>query len=71
MMRLDSANVDSIDDMFIEHTRDSSIDMNLANGVWSLGSISSGCGPHNNGFWRGHFCESLLAFSLADVVSSQ
>ena len=38
-MRLDSANVDSIIDIFIEHMRNSSIDMNLVNGMWSLGAI--------------------------------
>ena len=37
--RLDSANVDSINGMFIKHMGDSSIDMNLADGTGIFGSI--------------------------------
>ena len=39
MTRLDSANVNAIDDMFIQHARNCAIHMNLADGVGTLGSI--------------------------------
>ena len=44
MTRLDSSDVDSIDDVLVEHTRDCAVDVDLADCVWALCAIIHGVG---------------------------